>query len=108
MRLIDANKLLEDMRLQLEEAVEDETTSKDEALVIMTSAIALKEFVNQQPTAYDIDNVVEQLEEITIVTDYGDVVYCNLDSYGSMDCPTKDCHYCLINKAIEIVKGGAK
>lgn len=64
-------------------------------------------WIDEQPTAYNIDNVVEQLEEITIVTDYGEVVYCNLDSYGSMDCPTKDCHYCLINKAIEIVKGGA-
>ena len=62
-RLIDADKLLDDMKKELEKAVNDENLDKDECMVILTSAIALKDFVNRQPTAYNVDKVVEQLEE---------------------------------------------
>lgn len=62
-RLIDADKLLDDMKNELEKAVNDENMDKADCMVIMTSAIALKDFVNRQPTAYDVDKVVEQLEE---------------------------------------------
>lgn len=60
-RLIDADKLLDDMKNELEKAVNDENLDKADCMVIMTSAIALKDFVNRQPTAYDVDKVVEQL-----------------------------------------------
>ena len=49
MRLIDAELLLDDMKKELEKASEEDLTS-DEAMVIMTSAIALKDFVTRQPT----------------------------------------------------------
>ena len=62
-RLIDADKLLDDMKKELEKAINDENLDKDECMVILTSAIALKDFVNRQPTAFDVEKVVEQLEE---------------------------------------------
>ena len=63
MRLVDADKLLDDMKKELEKAVNEENMDKAECMVIMTAAIALKDFVNRQPTAYDVDKVVEQLEK---------------------------------------------
>ena len=63
MRLIDVEKLLNDMKNELEKAVNDENMDKDYYMVIMTSAIALKDFVNRQPTAYDVDKVEKELEE---------------------------------------------
>lgn len=76
MRLIDADKLLDDMKKELEKAVNDENLDKDEYMVILTSAIALKDFVNRQPTAFDVDKVVEQLESLEPfhVDGYGDVM----------------------------------
>ena len=63
MRLIDADKLLDDMKKELKKAVNEENMDKAECMVIMTAAIALKDFVNRQPTAYDVDKVIKQLEE---------------------------------------------
>ena len=62
MRLIDVEKLLNDMKNELEKAVNDENMDKDDYMVIMTSAIALKDFVNRQPTAFDVEKVVSELE----------------------------------------------
>ena len=62
-RLIDSDKLLDDMKKELEKAVNDKNLDKAACTVILTSAIALKDFVDRQPTAFDVDKVVEQLEE---------------------------------------------
>ena len=62
-RLIDADKLLDDMKKELEKAVNDENLDKDECTVILTSAIALKDFVDRQPTALDVDKIVKHIEE---------------------------------------------
>lgn len=66
---------------------------------------------NSQPTAYDIDKVVEQLEKI--ITDEADLFATeeiNYDSKGNLIIrSTTDLHsYALrcLDKAIEIVKGG--
>ena len=63
-RLIDADKLIDDMKNELEKAVNDENMDKADCMVIMTSAIALKDFVNRQPTSFDVDKVVEQLDNL--------------------------------------------
>lgn len=47
--LISRSALLDDMKAELEKASEENLT-EDEAIVIMTSAIALKDFVTRQPT----------------------------------------------------------
>lgn len=100
MRLIDADKSLEDMKVQLEKALEDESISKDDALVIMTSAIALKEFVKRQPTAYDIDKIVKQLEELQERHPYK--VAGDYDTYSQYNQAWESCS----DQAIEIVKKG--
>ena len=63
-----------------------------------------KEFidcVNEQPTAYDADKVVEQLEELKMR------YFLTIANTGDAD---KDCAYKnianTIDKAVEIVKGG--
>jgi hypothetical protein len=54
-RLIDANELIEALR---ESHKHHANNSKEESLLMRDIAI-----LNEQPTAYDIDKVVEQLEE---------------------------------------------
>ena len=66
MRLIDADKLLDDMKKELEKAAKDENLDKDECMVILTSAIALKDFVNRQPTGFDIDDILRQCKDKAI------------------------------------------
>lgn len=62
---------------------------------------AVKDVINNMPTAYDPDKVVEQLEEVEkIITSP-----VNKDCFGE-ECRASDCTVCLISKAIEIVKGG--
>lgn len=55
-RYVDVELLLEDMTVELEKAKEENLT-EDELKTILTSAIALKDFVNRQSTA-DVVEVV--------------------------------------------------
>lgn len=55
----------------------------------------VKAWLNNQPTSYDVDKVVEQLE------DYG-----NEEMYYYKNTPYEKCIEECINKSIEIVKGG--
>lgn len=64
-------------------------------------ANALCELIDAQPTAYDLDKVVEQLEEVEKIM----TSPVNEDCFGE-ECRASDCTVCLISKAIEIVKGG--
>ena len=98
MRLIDVEKLLNDMKNELEKAVNDENMDKDDYMVIMTSAIALKDFVNRQPTAFDVEKVVSELEKSHFHTDvtFDDDGCCNDDSEEVVN----------LNEAIEIIKRG--
>lgn len=102
-RLIDADKLIEDMKNELEKAVNDENMDKADCLVIMTAAIALKDFVNRQPTAYDVDKVVEQLEcaEGT-VCGHKDITNDCGGCAGCTECDMEDAY----RYALEIVKAG--
>ena len=62
--LISRSALLDDMQKELEKAVNDKDMTEFDCKVIMTSALALKNFVNRQPTAYDVEKVVAELEEL--------------------------------------------
>lgn len=59
------------------------------------------EAVKKQPTVYDSDKVVAQLEEVEKIM----TSPVNNDCFGE-ECRASDCTVCLISKAIEIVKGG--
>lgn len=80
MRLINAEKLLEDIRRSC-------MTSKD-----------VEALVNAQPTAYDLDKVVEDLEELRD------------GSYDFDCCPYRDtdisCDKCHKIRAVDIVRHG--
>ena len=82
MRLIDEEKLMEDIQKTITEK---------------SSTIDWMNMIYRQPTAYDVEKVVEQLEELA---DESYKAYCiafNSDDRAEYDAYTN---------AIEIVKGG--
>ena len=93
--LISRSALLEDMRKELEKAANDESITEFECKVLMTSALALKGFVERQPTAYDVEKVVADIKK-SPTDDDGLIV--------------KDGEEPMIwkSKAIEIVRNGGK
>ena len=62
---------------------------------------AIGAVIDEQPTAFDVDKVVEQLEEVEKIM----TSPVTKDCFGE-ECRASDCAVCLISKAIEIVKGG--
>ena len=84
MRLIDADKLIYAL-------CRDYTTGKK----------TLGQVIDEQPTAFDMDKIVEQLEEVEKIM----TSPVTEDCFGE-ECRASDCTICLISKAIEIVKGG--
>lgn len=90
-RVIDADKLKAD----LEKAI-----SKNEDMDCL-DFLRVASVIDAQPTAYDPDKVVEQLEEVEKIM----TSPVNKDCFGE-ECRASDCTVCLISKAIEIVKGG--
>lgn len=85
-RLIDAGLVLDNLSGHLES---------------MKDYDAVKDVINNIPTAYDTDKVVAQLEEVEKIM----TSPVNNDCFGE-ECRASDCTVCLISKAIEIVKGG--
>ena len=96
--LISRSALLDDMQKELEKAVNDKDMTEFDCKVLMTSALALKNFVNRQPTAYDVDKVVAELEE---ESDYEPIDY----DYCDMSCSGEE-HFIVTDKAIDIVRKG--
>ena len=89
MRLIDADALKKDLK---------SVTLSNGTLVNTNAVLCLLE---EYPTAYDPDKIVEQLEEVEKIM----TSPVNKDCFGE-ECRASDCTVCLISKAIEIVKGG--
>lgn len=90
MRLIDADKLMEDII---------KICKCQPYLEGMQSEIVyIQDVVDEQPTAFDVDKVVEQLEKSHFHTDatFDDDGYCNDDSEEVVN----------LNEAIEIIRGG--
>lgn len=90
MRLIDADTLLQDLENDFSK-VNKEKLSEHNYLVIRTAHIALSKFIKKQPTAYDVDNVLKQLE-----------IYSNKDEAEQLGTiPVVE-----LEDAFKIVKGG--
>ena len=91
MRLIDADHLLFllNSAIELRKKLHRNTSDLD----------MMVDSVNNEPTAYDPDKVVEQLEEVERIM----TSPVNIDCFGE-ECRASDCTVCLISKAIEIVK----
>ena len=87
MRLIDADAFIEAMK---------KTESEYENAMTCPSWWSAFNVISEQPTAYDIDKVVEELERIRAKET------CNKEK-----CDTKEiCRICVVDDAIEIVKHG--
>ena len=90
MRLIDADTLLQDLENDFSK-VNKEKLSEHNYLVIRTAHIALSKFIKKHPTAYDVDNVLKQLE-----------IYSNKDEAEQLGTiPVVE-----LEDAFKIVKGG--
>ena len=93
-RLIDADKLLETLQ-----DLEPHCDNKDyERGMLSTMNYYMPRIINDEPTAYDVDKVVEKLEEVK-----------NKDKEIALDEAQKErCFWYAqgMNRAIEIVKGG--
>lgn len=86
MRLIDADKLMQDIRNTITE---------------QSSTIDWLNLINRQPTAYDVDAVVKQLEEEKKRA--FELCLATNDSTQRLKCIEKEQ---IIALAIEVVKGG--
>ncbi len=105
MRLIDADMLIEEIEkiaLEVEQQTQGRRNGKTLAQGILFGFGAMRKTVLEQPTAYDPDKVVEQLEEKT-----------ELAYRRYMDCPSySPCferyrtQYAERKMCLEIVKGG--
>ena len=96
MRLIDADKIKESI---LSQTILGETTAR-----IMDRYIHI---VDSQPTAFDVDKVLEQLNEEK------ELSYADFDEYVDEICPCLDTEYDDLyhrglDRAIEIVKQGGE
>ena len=101
MRLIDADLLKENCKC----------TGKFEDNFFCVDLITLAKVIDAQPTAYDVDKVIEQLEKLK--KNYmkaRDRTYCRSTETDDCDSCRAD-HYLearlsAIDRAIEIMKGG--
>lgn len=82
MRLIDADKIIDSLG----------NSDMD---------FAIGAVIDEQPTVFDADKVIEQLEEVEKIM----TSPVTKDCFGE-ECRASDCTVCLISKAIEIMKGG--
>ena len=103
MRLIDADKLI----LHLNDYALQEAPFRGESADTYNAIKQCIEAVEEQPTAYDVDKVVEQLEEEK------ELAYADFDRYVEevdpcLDSKYDDYFHKGIGRAIKIVKAGAK
>lgn len=96
-RLIDADKL--------KEAIEEEKDDNDYMCRLCLESI--KEIIDEQPTAFDVDKVAEQLEYIKRKKYRAcqDVI-CEYCKYSEDCCEGDESDKLALDMAVKIVKGG--
>ena len=90
-RLIDADKLIEEMSKWYWDKEKQKASEEDVSLIDLFTHLAITT-VQEQPTAFDVDEVVQQLEMLI-----EDKVSESGDDWYTAEC---------LNEAIDIVKGG--
>lgn len=103
MRLIDADLLKENISKWLKPSKPDET----EVIEIIDALVSIMMEIDEQPTAFDVDKVVEQLEDIKRKKYRAcqDVI-CEDCKYSEDCCDGDESDKLALEKAIEIVKSG--
>ena len=94
MRLIDADALKENISKWLKPSKPDET----EMIEVADAFVSTMMDIDEQPTAFDVDKVVEQIETRRANFD------CRSCKYRDKMCD-KDCSDALIDSLVGIVKG---
>lgn len=98
MRLIDADKLLTYLKdISIGAIPINGDGSRDE----FNTWLKCMEVVKNQPTAYDVDKVVKQLEELA-----NSDVCCNIEGCPYMGNNDINCENCAVFQTIPIVKAG--
>ena len=104
MRLIDADKLIEDLKSSRYFIAGLRCNKSILAQTMTNYAESVNKTIDKQPTVYDVDKVVEQLEELK------NIHYVRFDRYmkqGQKDLGKKHLiKFNAYNKAIEVVKDG--
>lgn len=101
MRLIDAELLMRKCEKWLKPKAPDE----DEMVSLTNIAVSMLMEIEEQPTAFDVEKVVKQLEEES------EQSYVDFESYAkehNIGSGFNDWHYKGLNRAIEIVKQGGR
>ena len=101
MRLIDADKLIQEMRKWYWDKEKQKAAENDVSPMDLFTHLAITT-VQEQPTAFDADKVIEQIEYRRANFD------CKLCKYNDDEktiC-SEDCSDALIDDLLEIVKGG--
>ena len=94
MRLIDADRLLADLKEENVVPIYIQNLTKKNKQIIR-----FENMIYEQPTAYDVDKVLKQLEDESEKCSICELPTCKEDE--------SHCCYCNgLNKAIEIVKAG--
>ncbi len=75
-------------------------TDIDNFPVILTVR-EIKDLIRKEPLAYNVDKVIERLEECKSIM----LSPTTMDCFGT-NCEHNDCLACVFEKAIEIVKNG--
>lgn len=100
MRLIDADELIKVLNESLEGDIE---LTKDYEL------LGIDDFINAQPTAYDVDKVIKELERLK-ETEQNRQDECDEEGYGDAEQIFSDGEsrgkFRAYIKAIEVVKAG--
>ena len=92
--LISRSALLDDMEKELVKAVNDEDMTEDECKVLMTSALALREFVNRQPTVEAVPVMHAEWVPQNEARTFFMCSKCGSKNYGGHEkfCPNCGCY----------------
>ena len=103
MILIDADKLIQEMRKWYLAKEKQKAAENDVSPMDLFTHLAITT-VQEQPTAFDVDKVIEQIEHRRANFDCKLCKY-NFDNEEKLTC-REDCSDALIDDLLEIVKGG--
>ena len=94
MRLIDADSVIDDIKWEMGETYDDDVRAGMKSVI---------DIINKRRTAYDVDKVVEELDEIICPKR---LYFCRVSKGECNKSDDVGCIDCAIQKAIEIVKRG--
>lgn len=104
MRIIDADKVIEEMRKWYFDEEKQEAAKKDVSPMDLFIHLAIAT-VKEQPIAFDVENIIKQLEKERD-SSYED--YENYAEKHDMDVECDDLFCRGLDRAIEIVKRGGR